>query len=175
MELAKKRALITGGTRGIGAAIAVDLAKQGASVVINGRNDDEAKRGVLDELASLDCRGHFVQGDMGVADDVRRCVNQAAEALGGLDIVVHSAGGPSGGGIADITDEQWLKTFDVHVHGAFYLCQSALPWLRKNEEGAILLVSSVAGIRGCPGAIAYGTVERRDCAVHTGARAGLGG
>jgi NAD(P)-dependent dehydrogenase (short-subunit alcohol dehydrogenase family) len=52
-----------------------------------------------------------------------------------------------------------METFDVHVHAAYHLCRHALPWLRKNGEGAIVLVSSVAGIRGCPGAIAYGTAK----------------
>lgn len=159
MQLTNKRALITGGTRGIGAAIALALAKQGASIVINGRHDDEASRDLLRQLKSLDCPSFFVPGDMGIEKDVQQCVGQAAEALGGLDIIVHSAGGPSPGSIDEISSEQWRQTFDVHVHGAFYLCQAALPWLRHNDEGAILLVSSVAGIRGCPGAIAYGTVK----------------
>ena len=159
MELANKRALITGGTRGIGAAIAVDLASRGASVAINGRQADDASESTLGRLRAFDRPCCFLPGDMGVEADVKTCVENAADTLGGLDILVHSAGGPSGGSIENVTTDQWMKTFDVHVHGAYFLCREGLPWLRQNREGAILLISSVAGIRGCPGAITYGTVK----------------
>jgi NAD(P)-dependent dehydrogenase (short-subunit alcohol dehydrogenase family) len=159
MELNGKRALITGGTKGIGAAVAIDLAGQGCDVAINGRNDDadaaEVRRAV--EAAGRKCV--VIVADVARADEAKRIVQAAADALGGLDILIHSAGGPSAGTIDDCPPEQWLATFDVHVHAAYYLCRHALPLLRKQGEGAIILVSSVAGIRGCPNAIAYGTVK----------------
>ncbi len=159
MQLQDKRALVTGGTRGIGAAIAVDLATQGVDVAVNARHDDEAAAEVVGAIERTGRRAVMITGDMGKPDDVERCVQRSADELGGLDIVVHSAGGPSFGTIDELSTEQWMETFDAHVHGAFHLCRHSLAHLRKAGEGAILLVSSVAGIRGCPGALAYGTVK----------------
>jgi NAD(P)-dependent dehydrogenase (short-subunit alcohol dehydrogenase family) len=159
MNLAAKRALITGGTRGIGAAIALDLAVQGATVVVNCRSEDDAARQTLKKLQSHAPASRLVVADVARGEQAERCVDEAINHLGGLDILVHSAGGPSPGRIEDISAEQWRATFDVHVHAAYHLCRRALPALRQNREGAIVLVSSAAGLRGCPGAIAYGTVK----------------
>jgi NAD(P)-dependent dehydrogenase (short-subunit alcohol dehydrogenase family) len=159
MELTGKRALVTGGTKGIGGAIALDLAQQGMDVVINGRAQDAEAEQLLAKIQETGRQGVFLAADMASPDDARRCVQASIQQLGGLDVLVHSAGGPSPGKIEDITAEQWTDAFDVHVHAAFHLCQEALPELRKNSEGAIIFISSVAGIRGCPGALAYGTVK----------------
>jgi len=100
-----------------------------------------------------------VIADVARPDEVERIVREAETGLGGLEILVHSAGGPSLGTIDECGPEQWKATFDVHVHAAYFLCRRALPLMRKAGEGAIILISSVAGIRGCPGAIAYGTAK----------------
>jgi 3-oxoacyl-[acyl-carrier protein] reductase len=159
MNLTNKRALITGGTKGIGAAIAVDLARQGCDVVINGRQDDDAAAAVRQSVATAGRKCVSVAADVARPDDVDRLVREAETALGGLDILVHSAGGPAWGKIDDCSPEQWKAAFDIHVHAAYFLCRRALPTIRKAGEGAIILVSSVAGIRGCPNAIAYGTAK----------------
>jgi len=159
MQLQGKRALVTGGTRGIGAAIAVALAKGGADVAINARNDDEAAAEVRSQIEAAGQKAVMLVADMADGDAVKDCVTQAAAELGGLDIVVHSAGGPSFGNIDSVEPDQWYATFDGHVHSAYHLCRNALPVLRQNGEGAIVLISSVAGIRGCAGAIAYGTAK----------------
>jgi NAD(P)-dependent dehydrogenase (short-subunit alcohol dehydrogenase family) len=159
MLLTNKRALITGGTRGIGAAVAVDLANLGCDVAINGRVADEDAAEVERAVAAAGRKCSVLLADVGRPHEAQHLVDRAAEALGGLDILVHSAGGPSWGTIDDCSPEQWHATFDVHVHAAYYLCRQALPLLRNSGVGAIVLVSSVAGIRGCPSAIAYGTVK----------------
>jgi NAD(P)-dependent dehydrogenase (short-subunit alcohol dehydrogenase family) len=159
MNLSGKRALITGGTKGIGAAIAIDLARQGCDVAINGRNEDDATAAVKQAVATAGRKCVTVIADVARPDEVERIVRDAEAGLGGLDILVHSAGGPSFGTIDEVTPEQWKATFDVHVHAAYFLCRRALPIIRKAGEGAIILVSSVAGIRGCPAAIAYGTAK----------------
>jgi NAD(P)-dependent dehydrogenase (short-subunit alcohol dehydrogenase family) len=159
MNLSGKRALITGGTRGIGAAIAIDLARQGCDVVVNGRNDDEAAAAVRQAVSSAGRKCLTVIGDVARPDEVDRLVRETESSLGGLDILVHSAGGPVFGTIDAVAPEQWKAAFDIHVHAAYFLCRRALPILRKAGEGVVILVSSVAGIRGCPNAIAYGTVK----------------
>lgn len=159
MELAGKRALITGGTRGIGAAVALDLAAGGADIVINGRADDAAAHETMRQVASLGRRCELVIADMADGDQCDRCVDEAVALMGGLDVLVHCAGGPSPGRIEDVSPEQWEQTFAVHVHAAYRLCRRAAPVMRKNKEGAIVLVSSAAGIRGCPNILVYGTVK----------------
>ena len=159
MNLQGKRALITGGTKGIGAAIAVDLAKGGADIAINGREADEVAQALVADIRSLGRHCVFIAGDMAKQEDAERCIDETGNALGGLDILIHSAGGPSPGKIEDISGEQWSEAFAVHVHAAFHLCRKALPWLRKNNEGSIVFISSAAAIRGCPGTLAYGTVK----------------
>lgn len=159
MILTNKRALVTGGTKGIGAAVAVDLARQGCDVAINGRNDDDSMAAVKQAVAATGRKCVSITADVARPDEIERLVRDAAAALKGLDILVHSAGGASLGTIDDCSPEQWKSAFDVHVHGAYFLCRQALPIMRKAGEGAIILVSSVAGIRGVPGHLAYATVK----------------
>ena len=159
MNLSGKRALVTGGTKGIGAAIASDLARQGCDVAINGRNDDESAAAVRQAVSTAGRKCVTVIGDVARPDEIERIVRDTEAGLGGLDILVHAAGGPSFGTIDDVSPEQWKSTFDVHVHAAYFLCRRALPIMRKAGDAAIILVSSVAGIRGVPNAIAYGTAK----------------
>jgi NAD(P)-dependent dehydrogenase (short-subunit alcohol dehydrogenase family) len=154
-----KRALVTGGTKGIGAAIAIDLARQGCDVAINGRHDDAPMAAVRRAVEATGRKCVSIIADVKQSEDVDRLVGETETTLGGLDILVHSAGGPSLGRIDDCSPEQWKDAFDVHVHAAYFLCRRALPTMRKAGEGAILFISSVAGIRGVPTHIAYGVVK----------------
>jgi len=159
MDLQGKTALVTGGTMGIGEAIAVDLAGGGADVAIVARNLGEPAEKVRSQIEALDRRCHLMTGDMTRREDCVAAVNQTVEALGKLDVLVHNAGGPSAGRIDDVEAEQWLATMDLHVNGLFFLCKAALPHLRKESEGAIITVSSTAGLLGVEGAIAYATAK----------------
>jgi NAD(P)-dependent dehydrogenase (short-subunit alcohol dehydrogenase family) len=159
MNLKGKRALITGGTKGIGAAIAIDLARQGCSVAVNGRHDDTAAAEVRKAIEAAGQKCIILIGDVARQKDADELVDKAVAQLGGLDILVHSAGGASLGRIDECPPEQWMITFDVHVHGAYFLCRRALPALRRSGDASIILISSVAGIRGVPGHIAYAVVK----------------
>ncbi len=159
MQLEGKIALVTGGTKGIGAATAIALAQGGADVAINGRYDDEAAAETKRAIEQLGRRCVVVVADMAKADEATRCVSETAEKLGPPDVLVHSAGGVVLGDILDISPEDWHAAFDVHVHAIFYMCRAAVPMMQKKSEAAIVLVSSVAGIRGIPMNIAYQTVK----------------
>jgi len=159
MKLTDKAALITGGTSGIGAATALELARGGADIAIVGRRETEEASLTCKAIQELGRRCELILADVSLADDCSRCVNETVARLGRLDILIHAAGGPAGGDILSITPEAWRYAFAVHVDGAFYLCRAAVPHLRARGEGAIVLISSVAGIRGVPNAIAYGTVK----------------
>jgi len=159
MLLSGKVALVTGGTKGIGAATAIELARRGADVAVNGRYDDDSARRVQSQIEALGRRCRIVVGDMGKPEDATRSVEETAEHLGALDVLVHSAGGVVLGGLFDVTPEAWHQGFDVHVHALYYLCRAAVPHMRRRGEGAIVMISSVAGIRGIPMNLAYQVVK----------------
>ena len=159
MKLDGKVCLITGGTKGIGAATALELARQGAHVAINGRAADDEARALKAGIEALGRKCHLHIADVSVPEQAVECVEATARALGGVDVLVHSAGGPAPGTLLDVKPEDWYRAFDIHIHAAFHLCRTAIPWMKKRREGAIVFVSSVAGVRGCPGAIAYGVVK----------------
>jgi NAD(P)-dependent dehydrogenase (short-subunit alcohol dehydrogenase family) len=155
MNLSGKICLVTGGTRGIGAATAVGLAKEGADVALVGRRIDSEAKSVHAEIQKLGRRCELIQADCGKPEEAIRCAKEAALRLGPIDVLVHSAGGPVNGGLFDLTPEQWQAAFDVHVHAIFHLCREVIPAMRKKKEGAIILISSTAGIRGVVTNVAY--------------------
>ncbi len=159
MNLEKKICLITGGTKGIGAATALALAEKGADIAIAARHVDDAAKKIRGEIEALGRRCLCLAADLGNPDQAAECVEKTAAHFGSLDVVVHSAGGPVNGGLLELTPDAWMAAFNVHVHGIFFLCRAAVPHLRKKKEGAIILVSSTAGIRGIKTNVAYQTVK----------------
>ncbi len=155
-EIAGKVAVITGGTRGIGFGIARHLLDAGGKVVVNGRNATEE----VDALQAQYGKGCVVidLGDVSVPAEAAGLVERAAKQFGRVDILIHAAGGPAPGKIIDLSPEAWTDAFAVHVHPVFHLFRAAHSYLAK-EGGAVVLVSSVAGLRGCPGTVAYQTVK----------------
>ena len=159
MELTGKTALITGGTKGIGAATALALAELGANIAINGRADDADARATQRAVETLGRRCEIIVADCARPDEARRCVAEMVAKLGRLDVLIHSAGGPVNGKLFEISDADWYGAFDIHVHAIYHLGRAAIPVMRPNKEGAIVLVSSTAGLRGVHTNIAYQVVK----------------
>jgi NAD(P)-dependent dehydrogenase (short-subunit alcohol dehydrogenase family) len=159
MNITGKIALVTGGTRGIGADTAQLLARDGADVAIAGRRLDDEARATQAAITKLGRRCELLQADCGKPADAIRCVQETEAKLGAVDILIHSAGGPVNGGLFDLTPERWMEAFDVHVHAIFHLCRAALPSMRRKKEGAVILISSTAGIRGVVTNVAYQTAK----------------
>lgn len=159
MELPGKVALITGGTKGIGAATAVVLAQHGADVALAARNLDDQARETCRRIQSLGRRCLLIAADLAKADDATRSVQETVAQLGAVDVLVHSAGGLVPGGLMNLSPEAWYAAFDVHVHAAFHLCRAAIPHMRQKHEGAIVLISSSAGIRALKTHVAYQAVK----------------
>jgi NAD(P)-dependent dehydrogenase (short-subunit alcohol dehydrogenase family) len=159
MDLQGKVALVTGGTMGIGAAIAIELAHRGTQVSICARQLGEEAKQTKSAIEGAGGKAHLMSLDMSRPEDCAKAVEQTAAHFGRLDVLVHNAGGPSFGRIDEVTPEQWRQTMALHVDACFYLCKAALPHLRKAGEAAIITVSSSAGVRGVPGAIAYATAK----------------
>jgi 3-oxoacyl-[acyl-carrier protein] reductase len=159
MKLDGKVGLITGGTRGIGAAAALELAMRGLDVALVARHVDDGSAQVRSALRSLGRRCALISGDMGNPQDARRCVEETQRQLGSIDILIHAAGEGVRGGLLDTSEEAWYGTFAVHVHALFHLCRACVPGMKSRREGAIIAISSTAGLRGCLGALAYGAAK----------------
>jgi NAD(P)-dependent dehydrogenase (short-subunit alcohol dehydrogenase family) len=159
MILTDKVCLVTGGTRGIGAAGAIALAKAGAHVAINGRRLDKEANDTKASIEKLGRRCVLIDADVAKPEVATKAVERTVAELGAIDVLVHSAGGPVNGGLLDLTPEAWLGAFDVHIHPIFHLCRAAIPHMRKRREGVVILVSSTAGIRGIKTNVAYQTVK----------------
>jgi NAD(P)-dependent dehydrogenase (short-subunit alcohol dehydrogenase family) len=152
-------ALVTGGTKGIGAATAIALAEEGADVAIVGRRLDAEAKETRRRIEGLGRRCLLLLADMALAREATCCVEETAKELGPVDVLIHSAGGPVNGGLLELTPEAWHSAFDVHVHAIFHLCRAAIPSMRQKKRGAIILISSAAGIRGIKTNVAYQAVK----------------
>src|ERR1051326_5279113 len=155
MNLSGKTALVTGGTRGIGAATAIALAQEGAQVAILGRRLDKEANATCRSILDSGRRCELLQADFAQPQESARCVRETESKLGPVDVLVHCAGGPVNGGLLDLTPEALQAAFDIHVHAVFHLCRAVIPGMRARKEGAIILVSSTAGIRGIITNVAY--------------------
>jgi NAD(P)-dependent dehydrogenase (short-subunit alcohol dehydrogenase family) len=138
LGLTGKRALITGGSDGLGRATAHRLASEGARVVICGRRGDYLAQ-VATELSN-ETGGdvHAVQADVSVAADCARLMDETVAALAGLDILVNNAGASAAASLMDVDDDAWQADFDLKVMAAVRLCRAALPHLRASGGGSIV-------------------------------------
>ena len=159
MDLLDKACLVTGGTSGIGAATAITLAERGADIAVLGRSGCAKANELKQQVTALGRKFYCGSGDVARPEECRRFVEEAVAALGGVDVLVHSAGGLIPAGFLEVDPQDWYRAFDVHVHAAFHLCRAAVPLMQKKNGGAIVLISSAAGLRGCKGATAYGVVK----------------
>lgn len=159
MNLQGKVALVTGGTRGIGAAAALLFAEAGADVAIVGRRQDDEAAETKRRIEKFGRRCELLIADCGVQQSNAQIVRDTASRLGSVDVVVHCAGGPVPGGLLELNPDDWYAAFDCHVHAIFHLCREAIPMMQKKKEGAIILISSPAGLRGLPVNIAYQVVK----------------
>ena len=159
MDLKGKVCLVTGGTSGIGAATALTLARKGAHVAIVARKAVPIPESLLTAVQMHGSTARFVEADVADPGECRKCVEKVVEDFGRLDVLVHSAGGPVPGGFYAVSDESWMNAFAVHVHSIFYITRAAAPHMAKQGGGAIILLGSAAGLRGCLGAFAYGVVK----------------
>jgi 3-hydroxybutyrate dehydrogenase len=140
-----RAALVTGGSRGIGRGIAEALLAEGASVVINGRNE---KKGLvaLDEMGALD-RTHFIAGDVQRQADCEALVAATVERFGAIDILVNNAGGGGGGAatIAEMTDDTWVGCLNWNLNHPFWCTRAALGHMIPRRWGRIINMSSIYG------------------------------
>ena len=159
MDLQNKSVLITGGTKGIGQATAILCAQKGADVMITGRRNDIEAQNTITAIKATGRKAELLIGDIAKPEEAMRAVADTIAKFGGLDLLVHSAGGPVPGGLLEISPEAWHTAFDVHVHPIYYLCKAAVPHMKAKKSGSIVLISSSAGKRAIRTNIAYQAVK----------------
>jgi len=150
IDLKQKVALITGGSRGVGAAAAMRLAEAGADVVVNfNRAELEAAR-IVNKIRNLGRKAVSVQADVSQFEEVERLFRRSVDAFGRIDILVANAGVWKGGAIDELTQEQYRETLEINVTGVFACCQEAARLMKEKRSGNIITISSTAGQRGEP-------------------------
>lgn len=151
LQLNGKIALITGSSKGIGEAVAKAFAREKALVVVHGRNEQEAMRGVA-EIRQEGGQAGMVTGDLTRDDDVERLVREAEQMWGEISILVNNAGGSGGRAEtwANTEPETWMNTYDRNILGAIRVTTSLLPKMERAKWGRIINISSLAGMMPPP-------------------------
>ena len=158
MNLDGKAALVTGGGVGVGRAVALDLARKGASVAVNYSRSAAEAESVVAEIGKLGARAIAVQADVGRDDQARARVDKATKAFGRLDVLVNNAGVTRFIDHADLDKvgiEDWDFIFRTNVWGTFVSTRAATPAIKQAGGGAVVNVSSVAGVYGTGSSIPY--------------------
>jgi 3-oxoacyl-[acyl-carrier protein] reductase len=153
--LSGKTAVVTGGTRGIGRAIALRLLKEGAAVAVCGRSREKVQNLVKDCQDDAGDRLFAEAADVSKLEDVGRFFRQVDERFGGLDILINNAGIGVFKSVADLTPEEWHRTIDLNLTGVFYCSHEALPRMRTRGGGYIVNIGSLAGKNPFAGGGAY--------------------
>ena len=157
-KLAGKVAVVTGASKGIGAAIAKALAAEGAAVVVNYASSKAGADKVVDEVAKAGGKAIAVQGDVAKREDVERLFADTNKAFGRLDILVNNAGAYEFSPLADITEEHYRKLFDINVLGLILVTQAALQHFNPTG-GSIVNISSIVSRHGFPNASVYSATK----------------
>jgi 3-oxoacyl-[acyl-carrier protein] reductase len=145
-SLEGKNALVTGASRGIGRAIAAELAAAGARVVVGYRSGQDEAEALAAELG-----GRAIQADVSSPDEARRLVDEA----GDLDILVNNAGLTRDGLLLRMSDDDWRAVIETNLSSVFYTCRAAARGMMRKRAGAIVNVSSIVGVHGNPGQTNY--------------------
>jgi len=154
-SLKGKVALVTGASRGIGRAIALELARRGANVAIDFRVDATHAQSVAEEVRGLGVECLLVQGDISKKEDARRIVKEVLDKWQRLDVLVNNAGISRDHSMRKMTDEDWAEVINVNLNGTFYCTSAALPAMINQRFGRIINISSVVGQMGAFGQANY--------------------
>ncbi|PAV13667.1 oxidoreductase [Methanosarcina spelaei] len=149
MSLAGQTALVTGGSKGIGRAICLALAKEGANIIIAARNESEIKE-TMDKLKEMGSKSLAIQADVRSEEDVRRLISMTIDKCGKLDILINNAGVAYKKRLEETTLEEYEKIIDTNLKGVFLCTKYAIPYIRGSKNGKIINISSVGGLHGLP-------------------------
>ena len=161
MRLKDKLALVTGANRGIGRAVAIAMANEGADLVINYVEDPDAAARVCREIEGLGRRAVAIEGDISRRSDVENLFERAFEEFGALDVLVNNAGIETIVGLLDLTDDQWSRVNDVNLRGTWMCAQTfARRMIELDRPGAIVNMGSIQAGMALPGRTHYAPTKR---------------
>ncbi len=159
MKLEGKKAIVTGGSRGIGRAISLMYAKEGADVLVNYHSNDAAAKETVAEIEKLGRKGVAVAADVADYKSAQNMVDECVKQLGGVDIVVNNAGVSKPSMLLKMKEEDWDAIIDIHLKAAFNTTQAAGRYMKEKKYGKIINVISTAGIFGTVGQINYASAK----------------
>src|SRR3989339_1897287 len=147
-ELEGKGAIVTGGSVGIGAATALDLARNGANVAINYRKHADEANKIVEEIKKMGRKGLAIQADVAKSIDADKMVQSALQEFGRLDILVNNAGINQDSVVWKMTEEQWDNVMSINLKGCFNYIHAVAPLFKTQSSGKIINVTSINGMRG---------------------------
>jgi acetoacetyl-CoA reductase/3-oxoacyl-[acyl-carrier protein] reductase len=150
-----RTALVTGASRGIGRAIAIELAKEGAKVAVNYSSNEAKAQEVAAEIAKLGGECHLTRANLAVAAEARGMVKEVAERFGHLDVLVNNAGITRDALLTKMTDEQWTEVIATNLNSTFFCTSAAIPYMSKQSYGRIINISSMNGQMAAMGQANY--------------------
>jgi len=159
MKLKDKIALVTGSSRGVGRAVALGYAEEGAKVVVNYTSNEAAADQVVQAIQALGSDAIAVKADVARKSEVENLVAAAVDKFGRLDILVNNAGFTRPSLMLNMTEDQWDQVVDIHLKGAFLCAQAAGIQMKEQKSGKIINVTSVAGLVGTVGQINYSAAK----------------
>lgn len=159
MRLKDKITVVTGSSRGVGKAVALGFAKEGANVVVNYTSNEGAANEVVEEIQSMGQEAFAVKADVAKKADAENLVNSAIEKWGRIDALVNNAGFTRPAMMLKMTEDQWDQVVDIHLKGAFLCAQAAGKQMKEQKSGRIINVMSVAGLVGTVGQVNYSAAK----------------
>ncbi|MCB2225087.1 MAG: 3-oxoacyl-ACP reductase FabG [Desulfarculaceae bacterium] len=159
MRLAGKKAIVTGSSRGVGAAVALAYGRQGADVVVNYTSSEGPAKDIVKQIEEMGQKAVAVKADAASEADCQKLVDAAKNDLGGLDIVVNNAGFTRPAMLHKMTEEQWDQVLGIHLKAAWLMSKAAHPIFKEQSSGKIINVTSVAGVVGTVGQINYSAAK----------------
>jgi 3-oxoacyl-[acyl-carrier protein] reductase len=159
LNLEGKSAIVTGGSVGIGAAIALKLAECGANVAINYRKHKEEAEEIIRKIESFGVKGLLVQADISNFEDAGKMLKAVQDKFGGIDILVNNAGVNWDGVIWKMTEEQWDSVVNINLKGYFNYIRAVSPVFRDQQSGKIINITSINGMRGKFGQANYAAAK----------------
>jgi len=159
MKLKDKISLVTGSSRGIGRAVALAYAKEGAKVVVNYTSNEKAANEVVKAIEKMDSQAIAVKADVAKKSETERLVQAGIDQFGRIDILVNNAGFGRPAMMLKMEEDQWDQVIDIHLKGAFLCSQAVGRHMKEQKGGKIINVSSVAGLVGTVGQINYSAAK----------------
>jgi NAD(P)-dependent dehydrogenase (short-subunit alcohol dehydrogenase family) len=147
-DLRSRVALVTGGSKGLGKAMARGLAEAGAQIAISSRHEDELKQAAAEISKGTDVKVAYFKADMSKRDEVRQLADRVLAEFGKVDILINNAGGNKIGPIDKIADEDWDYTVEVNLNSCMALTRALVPQMKERRWGRVIYISSILGLAG---------------------------